>query len=59
MAVVLWLLGVSVAHVFGLVTFGLHFVPNLGPLVATVLPMPLVILDPGECRGLWGMGFYR
>lgn len=47
-AAVLYLLGVNIAHVFGIVTFALHFVPNLGPLIATFLPMPLVIFDPGE-----------
>ena len=38
-------------HVFGLITFALNFVPNLGPLIATFLPMPLVIFDPGK-RGI-------
>lgn len=45
---VLWVLGVQLAYVFGLITFVLNFVPNLGPLIATFLPMPLVIFDPGE-----------
>ena len=47
----LWLLGVQMAYVFGLITFVLNFVPNLGPLIATCLPMPLVIFDPGEPPG--------
>ena len=45
---VMWLLGVHMAHVFGLITFALNFVPNLGSVIATFLPMPLVIFDPGE-----------
>lgn len=45
---VLWLLGVHMAHVFGLITFAVNFVPNLGPLIATFLPMPLIVFDPGE-----------
>lgn len=44
----LWLLGVQMAYVFGIITFVLNFIPNLGPLIATFLPMPLVIFDPGE-----------
>lgn len=44
----LWLLGVDMVYVFGIATFALHFIPNLGPLIATFLPMPLVIFDPGE-----------
>ena len=47
-AVMLWLLEVQMPHVFGLITFALNFVPNLGPLIATFLPMPLVIFDPGK-----------
>lgn len=47
-AAMLWLLGVQMAYVFGLITFVLNFVPNLGPLIATCLPMPLVVFDPGE-----------
>ena len=46
--VMLWLLGVQMAYVFGIVTSMLSFVPNLGPLIATVLPIPLVIFDSGE-----------
>ena len=46
--VMLWLLGVQMAHVFGFATFVLNFVPTLGPLIATALPMPIVIFDPGE-----------
>ncbi|CAN0475690.1 unnamed protein product, partial [Ectocarpus sp. 8 AP-2014] len=44
----LWVLGVQMAYVFGIITFVLNFVPNLGPMIATFLPMALVIFDPGE-----------
>lgn len=44
---ILWVLGVQMAYVFGIITFVLNFVPNLGPMIATFLPMPLVIFDPG------------
>eukprot|EP00903_Cladosiphon_okamuranus_P016652 g15355.t1 len=43
---ILWVLGVQMAYVFGIITFVLNFVPNLGPMIATFLPMPLVIFDP-------------
>ena len=47
-AVWLWLviLGVRMAHLFALFTFVLNFIPNAGPLVATFLPLPVVVLDP-------------
>ena len=41
-------IGVQMAYVFGIVTSMLSFVPNLGPLIPTVLPIPLVIFDSGE-----------
>ncbi|CAM9151906.1 unnamed protein product [Pylaiella littoralis] len=44
---ILWVLGVEMAYVFGIITFVLNFVPNLGAMIATFLPMPLVIFDPG------------
>lgn len=44
---VLQLVGVDLAWVFGLLSFVLNFIPNVGPLVATLLPMPMVLLDPG------------
>ena len=46
--VMLWLLGVQMAYVFGFATFVLNFVPTLGPLIATALPMPIAVFDPGE-----------
>lgn len=48
MTTVLWLLRVNMAYVFGLITFALNFVPNLGPLIATFLPLPLIVFDPGK-----------
>jgi AI-2 transport protein TqsA len=40
------LLGVPLALVFGLFAFLLNFIPNLGSIVATLLPLPVVILSP-------------
>jgi len=40
------ILRVRMAHLFALFTFILNFIPNAGPLLATCLPLPVVILDP-------------
>jgi AI-2 transport protein TqsA len=41
---ILTLLGVEMALVFGLFAFLLNFVPNVGSLVATLMPLPIVLL---------------
>lgn len=38
--------GVPMAFTFGVLAFLLNFVPNVGPIVASLLPIPLIILDP-------------
>jgi AI-2 transport protein TqsA len=40
------LFGVPMAFTFGVLAFLLNFVPNVGPLVASLLPIPLIVLDP-------------
>ena len=35
------------ASVMGLLAFALNFIPNVGPIVAVILPLPLVLLAPG------------
>jgi AI-2 transport protein TqsA len=40
------LLGVRFALVFGVLAFLLNFIPNLGSVVSTLLPAPVVLLDP-------------
>lgn len=42
----LWLLGVDLAMVFGLFAFLLNFIPSIGSIIAMVLPLPVVLLDP-------------
>jgi len=39
-------LGVSFAWVFGFLTFLLNFIPNVGSIIATLLPLPVVLLTP-------------
>lgn len=43
---VLWFYGVPLAVVFALLAFLLNFIPNVGPLIACALPVPLILLDP-------------
>jgi AI-2 transport protein TqsA len=60
--IVLWFFGVPMAVLFGLLAFLLNFIPNLGPIIATLLPVPLLVLDPafnsfgpeGETQWHWG-----
>jgi AI-2 transport protein TqsA len=40
------ILGVQFAAGFGFLAFLLNFIPNLGAVVATLLPLPLAFLDP-------------
>ena len=40
------ILGVQFAAGFGFLAFLLNFIPNLGAVIATILPLPLVFLDP-------------
>ncbi|EMI19780.1 membrane protein- a permease [Rhodopirellula maiorica SM1] len=40
------LFGVPMAFTFGVLAFLLNFVPNVGPIVASLLPIPLIIFDP-------------
>ncbi|KAG8466805.1 hypothetical protein KFE25_008184 [Diacronema lutheri] len=43
----LTLLSVDLAFLFGTVSFFANFVPNVGAVVATLLPLPVALLDPG------------
>lgn len=43
---VLQFLDVPYAMMFGLLSFLLNFIPSIGSIVATVLPIPVVMVDP-------------
>lgn len=43
---VLQVLEVPLALVFGLLTFLLNFIPSVGSIVAVLLPIPVVLVDP-------------
>ncbi len=44
---VLALLGVPLAMAFGLFSFLLNFIPNIGSVIAVLLPLPVLLMDPG------------
>ena len=43
---VLSVLGVDLALVFGLFAFLLNFIPSIGSVIATLLPLPVVLVSP-------------
>eukprot|EP01105_Mastigella_eilhardi_P024326 TRINITY_DN632_c0_g1_i1.p2 TRINITY_DN632_c0_g1~~TRINITY_DN632_c0_g1_i1.p2 ORF type:complete len:662 (-),score=167.00 TRINITY_DN632_c0_g1_i1:2165-4015(-) len=43
---ILMILKVDLALVFGFLTFILNMIPNFGPIIAWLMPMPVVLLDP-------------
>lgn len=51
--VTLSLFGVELSLVIGVLTFLLNFIPNLGSVIATLLPLPLLILQFGINWQTW------
>jgi AI-2 transport protein TqsA len=45
-ALTLGIIGVDLAMVFGLLAFVLNFIPNIGSLISTALPLPVVLFSP-------------
>jgi AI-2 transport protein TqsA len=43
---ILAFLGVDLALVFGLFAFLLNFIPSIGSIIATLLPLPMVLVNP-------------
>lgn len=43
--ILLHLLGVDLAVVFGLITFVLNFIPEVGPFISMMLPLPVILFD--------------
>ena len=41
----LYLLHVEFAFLFGFLAFALHFIPTIGSIIATVLPLPVVLMS--------------
>jgi len=46
-AVILLLVQVKLAVLFGIMSFILNYIPNVGSVIAMFLPAPVVLLDPG------------
>ena len=42
----LWITGVRLFFLFALLTFILNFIPNVGSIIATILPIPMVLVNP-------------
>lgn len=42
---VLWILGVDFAWIFGFVAFLLNFIPSIGGILSTLLPLPVILLS--------------
>jgi len=51
------LLQLDLAFLIGLITFVANFVPNVGAIFATLLPMPLILLDPAVSVGVRALAF--
>jgi AI-2 transport protein TqsA len=43
---VLWFYGIPLAVVFALLAFLFNFIPSIGPVIASLLPLPLILLSP-------------
>ena len=43
---ILYLLGVDLALVFGFLAFLLNFIPSIGSIIATLLPLPIILVSP-------------
>jgi AI-2 transport protein TqsA len=56
-ALVLWAISLDMWLPFGVMTFFLNFIPNVGGMGAVLLPMPLVALDPAFSSAQITVGF--
>lgn len=45
-AVILLVIGIKLAVLFGIMSFILNYIPNVGSMIAMFLPTPVVLLDP-------------
>ncbi len=42
---ILWMLGLQMAALFGLLAFLLNFIPSIGSLIAVLLPIPIAVTE--------------
>jgi AI-2 transport protein TqsA len=57
-ALILWVIGLELWLVFGVVAFWLNFIPNVGMFTSVCLPMPLVLLDPHYSASTIAFAFF-
>ncbi len=50
---VLEIIGLRFASMFGLLAFGLNFIPSLGSIIATLLPIPLALVQFDSAIWIW------
>lgn len=49
---ILWLLEVDLALVFGVLAFLLNFIPSIGSIIATLLPLPVLLMSDASTTTL-------
>lgn len=42
----LWLFGIPLAMLFGFLAFLMNYIPNIGPIISSLTPLPLIVLEP-------------
>ncbi|MCL2006225.1 MAG: AI-2E family transporter [Planctomycetaceae bacterium] len=52
-AIVLWILGVEYAALWGMLMFFLNYIPNIGQIIASIPPILLALIDGGLSLGIW------
>jgi AI-2 transport protein TqsA len=50
--ITLMMFGVPMAAMFGVLTVVLNFIPSVGSIIATLLPMPFILLNPDLSGGM-------
>lgn len=53
--IVLSLFGLDLAFMFSMLAFFLCFIPTLGSIVATLLPLPIALIQYNEAWPIWGV----
>lgn len=51
-AIILQLIGIEFAMFFGFLTFALNFIPSIGSVIATLIPLPMVFLHENFSIGI-------